>query len=74
MISAIALKLFLGMPLIAYGGLITLLLLLTTLTLGYLNLREIELIPLKWYMVLIVVTIAFATIHAFLGISVLLDF
>ncbi len=74
MLNALALKTFLGFPLIAYGGLITLILLVTTLTLGYLNIRDIREISLKWYEVLVTVTLVVCILHTILGLSIFFNF
>lgn len=74
MISRIALTLFLGKPLVMYGGIFTFLLLLSTATIGFLNLKGIRLIPFKWHPRLALTTIIVAIIHAILGLSIWFNF
>jgi hypothetical protein len=74
MIHNIALTLFLGKPLIMYGGIITFLLLLFTATVGALNFNGITVVPFKWHPRLAVITIIVAVIHALLGLSIYFNF
>lgn len=74
MIHNIALTLFLGKPLVMYGGIATFLLLVFTATVGLLNFKGISVIPFKWHPCLAVTTIIVATFHAILGLSILLNF
>lgn len=74
MIHGIALTLFLGKPLIMYGGILTFLLLIFTATVGYLNFKGIRLVPFKWHPWLAIATITAATIHALFGLSIFFNF
>lgn len=74
MISNIALTLFLGKPLVMYGGILTFFLLLFTATIGALNFKEITVIPFKWHPRLAITTIIIAIIHAIFGLSILFNF
>lgn len=74
MIHNIALTLFLGKPLVMYGGIFTFLLLLFTATVGALNFKGITVIPFKWHPRLAIITITVAIIHAILGLSILFNF
>ena len=74
MIHNLALTLFLGFPLIMYGGIATFLLILFTATVGALNIKGIKTIPFKWHPRLAIITIVFAIIHGILGFSILLNF
>lgn len=74
MISRLALTLFLGQPLIMYGGITTFILLLFTATIGALNFKGITVIPFKWHPRLALTTIIVAIIHATLGLSILFNF
>jgi hypothetical protein len=74
MIKEIALTLFLGKPLVMYGGIFTLLLLLFTSTVSALNFKGITIIPFKWHPRLAIVTITIALIHAFFGLSIFFNF
>ncbi len=74
MISNIALTLFLGKPLVMYGGIFTFILLLFTATVGFLNFKGIWVLPFKWHPRLAILTIAVAIIHALFGLSILFNF
>lgn len=74
MIHNIALTLFLGYPLVMYGGILTLLLLLLTATVGALNFKGIVTVPFKWHPRLAITTITVALIHGFLGLSIVFNF
>ena len=71
MITQIAYHSILGLPVVAYFGMITLLLLLSTATVGFLNFKMItNAIPFKWHPRLAAATIIFAIVHAILALSV----
>lgn len=74
MIHDIALTLFLGKPLVMYGGVFTFFLLLFTATVGALNLKGIVIIPFKWHPRLAIATIIVAIIHGLLGLSIYFGF
>lgn len=74
MIHNIALTLFLGKPLVMYGGIFTLLFLLFTATVGLLNFNGIAIIPFKWHPRLAATTIMVALIHGLLGLSIYFNF
>lgn len=74
MIHKIALTLFLGKPLIMYGGILTFLLLIFTAIVGALTFKGIFIIPFKWHPRLAVATIIVAIIHAFFGFSIYFNF
>jgi hypothetical protein len=74
MIHTIALTLLFGLPLVVYGGFTTLLLVLFTATIGYLNLKGNHFIPFKWHPVIALITIIVAIIHGLLGLSIFLGF
>jgi hypothetical protein len=74
MIHNLAFTLFLGQPLIMYGGITTFLLLLFTAIVGALNFKGIRIIPFKWHPILALITILVALIHGILGLSILLNF
>lgn len=74
MISQIASTAVFGIPLIMYGGILTLLLLLSTATVGYLNYHSRVLIPFKWHPRLAVATVIAALLHGFLGLSLFFNF
>ena len=58
----------LGLPVIAYLGILTLLLLLFTASIAILNRRGIAYIPFKWHPRFAKITIVFAIIHGVLGL------
>ena len=70
----IALTIFLGLPLVVWGGIFTFFLLLFTATVGFLNFNKIETIPFKWHPWLALATIIVAIIHAIFGLSIFLGF
>jgi len=74
MFHAFALTTFFGLPLVAYGGLTTLVLVIFTATVGFLNFKGIHTIPFKWHPVLALITITVAIIHGFFGLSIFLNF
>lgn len=74
MIHSLALILFLGKPLIMYGGIFTFILMITTATVGALNLKGIVIIPFKWHPRLAMATIVVALVHAIFGLSIFYNF
>ncbi len=69
MFGSIAYYDILGLPVITYMGMITLLLLLFTASISMFNAKGINYIPFKWHPRVAKITIVFALIHAFLGIA-----
>jgi hypothetical protein len=57
-----------GFPLMMYVGIVTLSLLLSTTAISVMNKRGINKIGFKWHPRMAFVTIAFAILHALLGI------
>jgi hypothetical protein len=74
MIHSIALTLFLGQPLVMYGGIFTFLLMIFTAIVGLLNFKGIFVIPFKWHPRLALLMIIVAIIHAIFGLSILFNF
>jgi len=74
MVQDIAYALFLGKPLIMYGGILTYLLLLATAAVGALNRKGIHIIPFKWHPRLAASAILAATVHAVFGLSAYFGF
>jgi hypothetical protein len=74
MVHTLALTLFLGKPLIMYGGILTFLSLLFTAMVGFLNFKGIQTIPFKWHPKLAVLTITIAIFHGILGLSIVFGF
>jgi hypothetical protein len=71
MFSDIAGIMIFGIPLIGYGGTLTLLCLLVTASISTMNKRKIRIIPMKWHPRMAYVTVALGLIHGFLGFSLL---
>lgn len=74
MIHNLALAPFLGLPAVAVGGILTFLLLISTATIGILNMKGITIIPLKWHFRLAFATLVIGIIHAIFGLSIFLNF
>jgi hypothetical protein len=74
MIQDIAFTIIFGKPLLMYFGILTLLLLLSTATIGILNVKGISIIPFKWHPRLAMTTILIAIIHAIFGLSIYFNF
>ena len=74
MIHNIALALIFGKPVIMYGGIATLLSLLFTATVGFLNYNGMAVIPFKWHPRLAALTIIMALMHGLLGLSIFFNF
>ncbi len=72
MFSDIAGMMIFGLPLIAYGGILTLLCVLVTASISTMNKRKIRIIPMKWHPRMAYVTVILGLIHGFLGLSILL--
>ncbi len=58
----------LGIPLLAYGGLLTLISLLTTAYIGYMTFKGKVKIPFKWHVRIAVITLILALTHATFGL------
>ena len=74
MITQIAYHTFFGLPVVAYLGMITFLLLLSTATIGFLNFKGNTKIPFRWHPRLAKATIALAVVHAIFALSAHLGF
>lgn len=74
MINKLALTLLFGQPLVMYGGIFTLILMLCTATIGALHFKGNTKIPFKWHPRLSILTIIFALIHGFFGLSIFFNF
>jgi hypothetical protein len=74
MLIGIIFQPFLGLPLIAWGGIFTFLCLMGTATIAYLTIHGIKQIPFKWHFRMALITIIAGFLHgliailAFLGI------
>ncbi|MDD5652353.1 MAG: hypothetical protein PHX98_03075 [Candidatus Moranbacteria bacterium] len=69
MLAKIAYFLILGKPLVFYLGIFTLASLLSTAAIGFLNMKGIHKIPLKWHFRMAGITVASALLHGVLAIS-----
>ncbi len=67
MVSAIAYFRIFNFPVIAYLGILTLLMLLLTASVQILNKRGIHWLRLKWHHIFAYITITLALIHGLLG-------
>lgn len=74
MIQSLAYTLILGKPMIMYGGIFALLLLLATATIGFLNSKGIRTIPFQWHPRLALLTLLVAIVHAIFGLSIFFNF
>lgn len=74
MIHTLALTTYFGIPAVAYGGLLTLSLMLFTATIAFLNSKGIHTIPFKWHPILAIITIVVALIHGLFGMSIVAGF
>jgi hypothetical protein len=57
----------LGLPLIAYIGIVTLLCLIFTASISVMNRRGITRIPMQWHFIMARITIALALVHGVLA-------
>lgn len=74
MIAQFAYSVYFGLPVIAYAGILTLILLLTTATLGYLSLHGKIQNGFKYHFFFARTTILFALFHAILAASAYMNF
>ncbi len=68
MLQNISYFLIFGKPLIFYLGITTLILLISTATIGYLIIKGGGKVPFKWHMWLAAITLIIAAVHGGLGI------
>ena len=64
----------LGLPLIAWGGMLTLILLIATALIAYLTVKNIKPLPIKWHTRLAWITIILSLIHGLAAILAFLNF
>lgn len=69
MLTAIAYLPILGKPLIMYLGILTLLALLFTASIGYASFRGIRWMPFRYHPKMALITIILAVIHGTLGLA-----
>ena len=74
MIYNLAFKLFWGISVMGWMGIISLILLLSTAATGFLYVKRIVLIPFKWHVIAATATIIFAVLHFILGLSIQIGF
>ena len=68
MFQEISYAIIFGKPLIMYLGIFTLLSILTTASVGFMNMRGVTIIPFVWHPRLAGFTICLALIHGALGV------
>ncbi len=69
MISSFAYFLIFGKPLIMYSGILTLISLLLTASIGYTTRKGIKWVPFKYHPFMAKATVTLALIHGIMGIS-----
>lgn len=75
MIHQIALATIAGLPLVVYGGVITLLSFMFTAYIGFTNYKNTKNhLPFKWHPAMVIVSFLFALIHMVFGLSIFLGF
>lgn len=74
MVEKIAYFLIFGKPLNVYLGILTLLSLLFTASIGYANFRGIKWVPFKYHPKMATVTVILAIIHGLMGLSSYFNF
>jgi len=74
MIYQIAFQNFLGLPLIAWGGLATLVSLLATATIGYLFHSGRAGFPFVWHIRAVIITLTLALLHGSIAMLAVLGF
>ena len=67
-IGELAYKMFMGLPMIGWGGIITLALLILTFSIGFLNHRGIRVIPFKYHKPAAAATLLFGVVHGAIGV------
>lgn len=68
MLVGIIFQRYLGLPLIAWGGIITFICLIITALIAYLTVKNIKPLPVKWHVQMACLTIILAAIHGLLAI------
>ncbi len=74
MIAQIAYTQIIGLPIVAWLGILTLILLLITATIGLLNSKGNHAIPFKWHPIMAKTAITIALIHAIFAASLYLGY
>lgn len=74
MIAKLAYTLIFGKPLIMYLGILTLVSLLLTASIGLTSIKGIKWLPFKYHIKIATLTIILAIIHALFALSVYLNF
>lgn len=73
MIHELALRLFFDKPLIMCIGIFTVIFIILTATIGFINYKGIKVIPIKWHPILAIITITIVFTHSFLGLSIFIN-
>jgi MFS superfamily sulfate permease-like transporter len=74
MIAKIALILIFGKPLVMYFGIVSLLSLLFTASIGYASLHGIKWVPFKYHPKMALTTIIIVSMHGLLGLGIYFNF
>lgn len=74
MIHQLALMTFLGLPLVVYGGLLTLLSFLFTASIGFANFHGYKWIPFKWHPRMVIISFSLALFHMISALSIFLNY
>lgn len=74
MIHQIALATFFGIPLVAWGGILTLLSFLFTASIGYASHHSIKYLNFKWHPRMVAISFTFAIIHGFAAMSIFVGY
>jgi len=74
MIHQIAQTLFLGVPLVVYGGILTFVSFLFTASIGYASHHSIKFLPFKWHPAMVVISFSLALVHMFVALSIFIGY
>jgi hypothetical protein len=74
MIAALAFKSILGLPVIAWGGMFGLILLLLVATIGALNSKGINFLNVKWHKAIALAAIIVSLAHGLMGLLAVLGY
>ena len=75
MIHQIALSLLFGVPVVVYGGMLTLLAFLFTAYIGFTNHKHTEHhLPFVWHSTMVIVSFAFVLVHMFVALSIFIGY
>lgn len=75
MIHQIALSIILGIPVVVYGGLLTLLAFSFTAYIGFTNHKHTDHhLPFVWHPTMVIISFTFALVHMFFALSVIMGY